>query len=90
MLHTLLSSFRSRRTNLDIPQKLAEVPTGCRVRICKLSEVEGVEMLRERGLCEDAEVRVLSAGDPLVCLVWGSRVMLNRTTAESITVEVLS
>ncbi|MBI4748664.1 MAG: ferrous iron transport protein A [Acidobacteria bacterium] len=88
-LRALLSPFTSLKTSSKLPQKLVEVPAGVRVRIRGFETMEGTETLRERGLCEEAEVRVLKAGDPLVCLVFGSRLILNRTIAEGILVEVL-
>lgn len=89
-LRSLLSPFVSLKNASQFPQKLVEVPAGVRVRIRGFETMEGTETLRERGLCEEAEVRVLKAGDPLVCLVFGSRLILNRTIAEGILVEVLN
>ncbi|MCS7080514.1 MAG: ferrous iron transport protein A [Chloracidobacterium sp.] len=73
----------------DRPLTLADVPAGDRVRIARLLDIAGAETLRERGLCETAEVRVITAGDPLVCSVLGVRMTLNRRTAQGVLVERL-
>ncbi len=86
MFRSLIASF----SPTPAARTLAEAAAGSRVRILEVSPAPGAETLRERGLCENAEVRVLSTGDPLVCLVLGSRLMLNRTAAAGITVEPLS
>lgn len=71
------------------PQTLADVAAGDRVRVRRLLDIDGAETLRERGLCETSEVRVITAGDPLVCSVLGVRLTLNRHTAQGILVERL-
>ncbi len=86
----MFRSFLASLSPASAARTLAEATAGSRVRIVELATAPGAETLRERGLCENAEVRVLSTGDPLVCLVLGSRLMLNRTAAAGITVEPLS
>ncbi|OYT69304.1 MAG: hypothetical protein CFK52_13920 [Chloracidobacterium sp. CP2_5A] len=73
----------------DQPLTLADVAAGHRARVCRLLDIVGAETLRERGLRETAEVRVIADGDPLVCSVLGVRLTLNRQTAQGILVERL-
>ncbi len=73
----------------DQPVTLADVAAGDCVRVTRLLAFPGAERLRERGLCETAEVRVVASGDPLVCSVLGVRMILNRQTAQGIFVERL-
>ncbi|MFQ3639841.1 MAG: FeoA family protein [Chloracidobacterium sp.] len=68
---------------------LADVAAGERVRVCRVADMDGADILRERGLCEASEVRVITAGDPLVCAVLGARMTLNRHTARGVLVERL-
>ncbi len=70
-------------------QTLADVSAGERVRVRRLLDIDGADTLRERGLCETSEVRVIADGDPLVCSVLGVRMTLNRHTAQGILVERL-
>lgn len=84
-----LFKLRKARPSVASPKKLADVAVGTRVRIVGFASSDGTEPLRERGMCEDAVVRVLSAGNPLICLVWGSRLMLTRSLAENILIEVI-
>lgn len=74
----------------DRPATLADAAPGDRVRVTRLLDITGADLLRERGLCETAEVRVITAGDPLVCSVLGVRMTLNRQTAQGVLVERLS
>ncbi|MGQ9897905.1 MAG: FeoA family protein [Acidobacteriota bacterium] len=71
------------------PKTLAQVTAGQRVRIRRVLDIDGAETLRERGLCETSEVRVITDGDPLVCSVLGVRMTLDRHTAQGILVEPL-
>jgi Fe2+ transport system protein FeoA len=84
LLRTLLSSRTSPGGG---PRTLADVSAGERVRIQKLDDVPGADSLRERGLCEGVEILIIKSGDPLVCLVLGSRLMLNGAVAAAVSIE---
>ncbi|WP_058868557.1 FeoA family protein [Chloracidobacterium thermophilum] len=84
-----LAALRPSSATSATPQTLADVPAGERVRVRRLLDMDGAENLRERGLCETSEVRVIADGDPLVCSVLGVRMTLNRHTAQGILVERL-
>ncbi len=84
-----LAALRPSSATSAPPKTLADVSAGERVRVRRLLDIDGAETLRERGLCETSEVRVIADGDPLVCSVLGVRMTLNRHTAQGILVERL-
>lgn len=85
-----LNVFRKAKLPILEPRHLADVRAGTRVRISGFTKKLGLETLLDRGIHENAEVTVLAQGDPLLCLVLGSRIMLNKSTAKSIAIEVIS
>jgi Fe2+ transport system protein FeoA len=86
-MKTLLRTLLSSRTSPGGARTLADVSAGERVRIQKLGDVPGADSLRERGLCEGVEILIIKSGDPLVCLVLGSRLMLNGAVAAAVSIE---
>lgn len=71
-------------------QGLGETRAGSTVRVVRLEGEESLcRRLREMGFCEEAEVKVVSAGGQVVCQVCGSRVGLSRGLAGSILVRGL-
>ena len=70
---------------------LSRVVAGTAVRIKRLSgPPELSHRLREIGLCEEQEIRLLSRRCNLICLVCNARLGISSELAESILVEPLS
>lgn len=66
---------------------LNQAPCGSRVRICELcGTAQSCQKLREMGLCENAEVQVVNRGGAIVCQVFGCRIGLSHSLANSVLV----
>lgn len=67
---------------------LSRVIAGTAVRIKRVSaSPEMTHRLRELGVCEEQQIRLLSRQPNLICLVCNSRLAISRELAETIFVE---
>ncbi len=66
-------------------QTLNEVRVGSEVSVCLLRGF-GCERLRDLGFCERGQVRKLSGGRNLICLVGGTRLAISRELASQVIV----
>jgi Fe2+ transport system protein FeoA len=69
---------------------LSRVIAGTAVRIKRLdASPEVTHRLRELGVCEDQNIRLISRRHNLICLVCNARLAISRQLAETIFVEPL-
>ena len=69
---------------------LSRVIAGTAVRIKRVSaSPEMTHRLRELGVCEEQNIRLLSRRHNLICLVCNARLAISRQLAETILVEPL-
>lgn len=72
------------------PAPLSTQTSGEAVVVARVVESEHACRLRELGLAEGRVVRVLSAADPMICLLDRARIALARRLAETIEVRRLA
>jgi ferrous iron transport protein A len=67
---------------------LSRVNAGAAVRIKRLAAPpELCQRLRELGLCEEQQIKLLQSGCSLICMVCNARLALSSQVGESILVE---
>lgn len=80
-----LSSTASRVRPLSRP--LSQATAGERLVIAALDAVPHAPRLRELGMGEGCEVRIVAASDPMICGIGCARIAVARRMAETIHVE---
>lgn len=70
---------------------LSRVIAGTAVRVKRVSgSPEVAHRLRELGVCEERDIKLLSRRHDLICLVCNARLVISRQLAETILVEPLT
>ena len=82
----LVSVFSSTKKAWESSTTLSKVGVGSEVKI-RMLDGPGCDRLRDMGLCEELQVRKLSAGRNLICSVCGTRLAISKELADQVIVE---